>query len=69
MVTTAPQLGFRARSIQATQVTGRRVVATIIDGLVFGVTYWLLAVAFGDIRTQGEAANWVSNLPVWASVA
>jgi uncharacterized RDD family membrane protein YckC len=69
MTTTAPQLGTRAGPIQATQVTGRRVVATFIDGLVFGVAYWLLALAFGDIRTEGEAANWVSNLPVWASVA
>ena len=25
--------------------------------------------AFGDIRTQGEAANWVADLPVWVSVA
>jgi uncharacterized RDD family membrane protein YckC len=69
MTTTAPQLGSRAGPIQATQVTGRRVVATLIDGLVFGVAYWLLALAFGDVRTEGEAANWVSNLPVWASVA
>jgi uncharacterized RDD family membrane protein YckC len=69
MTTTTPQLGTRAGPIQATQVTGRRVVATLIDGLVFGVAYWLLAVAFGDVRTEGEAANWVSNLPVWASVA
>ena len=69
MTTTAPQLGARAGPIQATQVTGRRVVATLIDGLVFGVAYWLLALAFGDVRTEGEAANWVANLPVWASVA
>jgi uncharacterized RDD family membrane protein YckC len=69
MTTTAPQLGARAGPIQATQVTGRRVVATIIDGLIFGIVYWLLALAFGDVRTEGEAANWVSNLPVWASVA
>ena len=69
MTTTAPQLGARARPIEATHVTGRRVVATIIDGLVFGVAYWLLALAFGDLRTEGEAANWVSNLPAWASVA
>jgi hypothetical protein len=45
------------------------VVATIIDGLFFGTVYWLLALAFGDIGTEGEAANWVSNLPAWASVA
>jgi uncharacterized RDD family membrane protein YckC len=54
---------------QATRVTGRRVVATVIDGLIFGVAYWLLALAFGGLRTEGEAANWVANLPVWASVA
>ena len=69
MTTTAPQLGVRAGPIEATHVTGRRVVATLIDGLVFGVAYWLLALAFGDLRTEGEAANWVSNLPAWASVA
>jgi hypothetical protein len=64
-MTTAPQvLGHGVnRPTQAVHVTGRRVVATIIDGLVFGIVYWLLAVAFGDIRTEGEAANWVSNLP------
>lgn len=69
MTTTAPQLGVRAGPIETTHVTGRRVVATIIDGLVFGVAYWLLALAFGDIRTEGEAANWVANLPVAASIA
>jgi uncharacterized RDD family membrane protein YckC len=70
-MTTAPHAfgSGIAMPAEATHVTGRRVVATIIDGLVFGVAYWLLALAFGDIRTEGEAANWVSNLPVWASVA
>ena len=50
-------------------MTGRRVAATIIDGLVFGIAYWLLALAFGDLRTEGEAANWVADLPVVASIA
>jgi uncharacterized RDD family membrane protein YckC len=70
-MTTAPStLGSAAvLPAEAVQVTGRRVVATIIDGLIFGTVYWLLALAFGDIRTEGEAANWVSNLPAWASVA
>jgi uncharacterized RDD family membrane protein YckC len=54
---------------KAIYVTGRRVVATLIDGLVFGIVYWLVALAFGDIRAEGEAANFVANLPVWASVA
>src|SRR5512132_1606001 len=68
---TAPQT-FGSGAVmpaEAIHVTGRRVVATIIDGLIFGTVYWLLALAFGDIRTEGEAANWVSNLPAWASVA
>jgi hypothetical protein len=70
-MTTAP-LTFGSGAVlpaEAIHVTGRRVVATIIDGLIFGTVYWLLALAFGDIRTAGEAANWVSNLPAWASVA
>ena len=68
MTTTAPQLGSKAGPIEATHVTGRRVVATFLDGLVFGVAYWLLALAFGDIRTEGEAANWVANLPAAANI-
>jgi uncharacterized RDD family membrane protein YckC len=70
-MTTAP-LAFGSGAVlpaEAIHVTGRRVVATLIDGLVFGGVYWLLALVFGDIRTQGEAANWVANLPVWVSVA
>jgi uncharacterized RDD family membrane protein YckC len=70
-MTTAPQTygSGMVMPAEAIHVTGRRVVATLIDGLVFGVVYWLLALAFGDLRTEGEAANWVSNLPVWAGVA
>ena len=43
-MTTAPQtFGPGAvMSAEAIHVTGRRVVATIIDGLIFGVAYWLL---------------------------
>jgi uncharacterized RDD family membrane protein YckC len=53
----------------AVHVTGRRVVATVIDGLVFGAGYYLMALAFGDIRVEGEAANWDANLPiVWTIV-
>jgi uncharacterized RDD family membrane protein YckC len=48
----------------AVHVTGRRVLATVIDGLVFGAAYYLLALASGDIRTEGEAANWDGNVPV-----
>ena len=69
-MTTAPEaLGHGiARPEPVIHVTGRRVVATLIDGLVFGVAYWLLALAFGDVQTEGEAANWVANLPGWVSL-
>jgi uncharacterized RDD family membrane protein YckC len=46
----------------AIRVTGRRVVATMVDGALFGVSYYLLALVFGDIRVEGEAANWQGNL-------
>jgi uncharacterized RDD family membrane protein YckC len=67
---TAPQTldSGAALPTEAIHVTGRRVVATIIDGLIFGVLYWLLALAFGGVSNQGEAANWASNLPAWTSV-
>ena len=70
-MTTAPQTygSGTVMPAEATYVTGRRVVATLIDGLIFGGVYWLLALTFGDLRTEGEAANWVSDLPVWASIA
>ncbi|HET9289979.1 MAG TPA: RDD family protein [Actinomycetes bacterium] len=70
-MTTAPQTygSGTVMPAETVHVTGRRVVATLIDGLIFGIAYWLLALAFGDLRIEGEAANWVSNLPVWASVA
>jgi len=68
MTMAAPRLGARAGPVEAIHVTGRRVVATLIDGLIFGTVYWLLALAFGDVRTEGEAANWASNLPAWVSV-
>ena len=70
MTTASEALGQGvAGPAQAIHVTGRRVVATIIDGLVLGAVYWLLALAFGDLRTEGDAANWVANLPVAADVA
>ena len=70
-MTTTPQAFDTSFAVpaQATRVTGRRVIATLIDGLIFGGAYWLLALAFGDVRTEGDAANWVANLPVWVDIA
>jgi uncharacterized RDD family membrane protein YckC len=60
---------LRASPTQDIHVTGRRVVATIVDGLIFGITYWLVALVFGDIRAEGETANYAANLPVAVNVA
>jgi uncharacterized RDD family membrane protein YckC len=35
------------------RVTGRRVVATLLDGLVLGLAYGLVAWAFGTVTTSG----------------
>jgi uncharacterized RDD family membrane protein YckC len=34
-------------------VTGRRVLATIVDAIVFSVIYWVLAVLFGSTTAEG----------------
>lgn len=69
-MTTAPHVfgPSVARPMEAIHVTGRRVVATIIDGLVLGFAYWLVALVFGDIRIEGEAANFVADLPAVVSI-
>jgi uncharacterized RDD family membrane protein YckC len=69
MSTVTYQVQPPVRQPATTRVIGRRVVATVIDGLVFGVGYYLLALAFGDIRVEDEAANWQSNLSAGWNVA
>jgi uncharacterized RDD family membrane protein YckC len=51
-----------------THVTGRRVVATVVDGLVFGLAYVVLAVAAGAIVPTGPW-SWRADLPVGANIA
>ena len=34
-------------------VTGRRILATIVDGIVLGVLIWAMAVLFGNSSTDG----------------
>jgi uncharacterized RDD family membrane protein YckC len=48
-------------------VTGRRILATIVDGLVFGVLYTVMTALFGTITTVGPA-NWNGSLPAFWSV-
>ena len=48
-------------------VTGRRVVATFIDGLILGGAYALLAGASGDVHEVGPW-NWVADTSPIASL-
>ncbi len=34
-------------------VTGRRVLATIVDGIIFGIIFWVMAMLFGSTSAQG----------------
>lgn len=48
-------------------VTGRRIVATIIDGLVFAALYVAMAAMFGRIDQLGEA-HWTASMPLSATI-
>ena len=43
-------------------VTGRRILATIVDGLIFGGLYTVMVILFGSISTVGSA-NWNGSMP------
>lgn len=46
------------------RVTGRRVVAIIVDGLLLGALYWVMAVLFGGATTDGGGVSLtLSGLP------
>ena len=38
-------------------VTGRRVLAIIVDGLVLGVLFWVMSMTFGTSSVEGGAAS------------
>jgi uncharacterized RDD family membrane protein YckC len=38
-------------------VTGRRVLAIIVDGLVLGVLFWVMSLLFGETSTAGGGAS------------
>ncbi len=48
-------------------VTGRRILATIVDGLVFGALYAVMTALFGTITTVGPA-SWNGSLPAFWSL-
>jgi uncharacterized RDD family membrane protein YckC len=43
-------------------VTGRRILATIVDGLIFGGLYTVMVILFGSISSVGSA-NWNGSMP------
>jgi uncharacterized RDD family membrane protein YckC len=43
-------------------VTGRRVLATVVDGLIFGGLYTVMVILFGSVATVGSA-NWNGSMP------
>jgi uncharacterized RDD family membrane protein YckC len=48
-------------------VTGRRILATIVDGLIFGALFTVMSMLFGTITSVGPA-NWNGSLPALPSV-
>jgi uncharacterized RDD family membrane protein YckC len=48
-------------------VTGRRILATIVDGLIFGCLYAVMVVLFGSVTTVGPA-NWNGSMPALPTV-
>jgi uncharacterized RDD family membrane protein YckC len=58
-----PVVGTR----ESVHVTGRRILATIVDGLVFGVLYAVMAMLFGTVTSEGPA-NWSGSLSALPSV-
>lgn len=49
-------------------VTGRRILATIVDGLVFGGLYALMAALFGTY-TRVDTFGWDATMPALPTVA
>src|SRR5215203_2040363 len=48
-------------------VTGRRILATVVDGLVFGALFTVITALFGTITNVGFA-NWNGSMPALPSV-
>jgi uncharacterized RDD family membrane protein YckC len=48
-------------------VTGRRILATVVDGLLFGGLYAVMVILFGSVATVGYA-NWNGSMPALPTV-
>ena len=49
-------------------VTGRRILATVVDGLIFGLLFVVMAALFGTITRTG-AFGWDASMPALPSAA
>jgi len=52
---------------ESVHVTGRRIVATIVDGLIFGALFTVMTALFGSITSVGFA-NWNGSMPALPSL-
>lgn len=50
-------------------VTGRRIVATVIDGLVLGGLYGAMVALFGSVVSNSDHAEWTAAMPPAAAAA
>ncbi len=48
-------------------VTGRRILATIVDGLIFGALFTVMTILFGSTTSVGPA-NWNGSMPALPSL-
>jgi uncharacterized RDD family membrane protein YckC len=68
-ITSTVASGGTAATKGNVHVTGRRIVATIIDGFVIGGIYAAMAAMFGSIATDGGAGHLVATMPAAGTVA
>jgi uncharacterized RDD family membrane protein YckC len=59
----APVVGIH----ENVHVTGRRIVATIVDGLIFGALFTVMTMLFGSISSVGFA-DWNGSMPALPSL-
>jgi uncharacterized RDD family membrane protein YckC len=52
---------------EGVHVTGRRIVATIVDGLIFGALFTVMTMLFGSFSSVG-IADWNGSMPVLPSL-
>lgn len=69
MVSTVPYPARRTAAPPAdVHVTGRRIAATAVDGLIIGSSYGFMAALFGTITDRG-GLSWAASMPAAANVA